>query len=89
MKCFEGSSFDDNEVLEFQEYLVNYIEDYWINGVFPPRVWSAWDRDDATNNNSEVIAGNNNTGRKEVGQGHPAPTKFLRSVALVKGLSSM
>ena len=45
--------FDDDEVLEFQEYLVNYIEDYWINGVFPPRVWSAWDRDDATNNNSE------------------------------------
>ena len=22
--------FDDDEVLEFQEYLVNYIEDYWI-----------------------------------------------------------
>ena len=47
--------FDDDEVLEFQEYLVNYIEDYWINGVFPPRVWSAWHRDDAAKNNSEGL----------------------------------
>ena len=42
----------DNVNFEDKEYFIEYIDSYWVNGVFPPFVWSTWKQTgDYTNNN--------------------------------------
>ena len=63
--------FEDEKVGEFQNYLCSYIEEYWINGLFPPQVWNCFERlEDLTNNNQE---GFNSKINKEIKQIHPTP----------------
>ena len=67
--------FDDEKENVFKREFIQYIEDYWINGCFPPFVWSTWSRtDDYTNNNQE---GYNSRMNKELKQIHPSPGILL------------
>ena len=62
--------FDDEEETIFKIEFFQYIETYWINGCFPPYVWSKWKRtDDYTNNNQEGYKSKMN---KELKQIHPS-----------------
>ena len=46
--------FEEDNVENFKVYFLSYIEKYWINGCFPPYIWSTWKRtSDYTNNNQE------------------------------------
>lgn len=50
----KGWSFEDERVENFKNLMIDYIQDYWVDGVFPPRVWNVWKHtDDATNNQNE------------------------------------
>ena len=50
----DNVNFEDEEEALFKEYFMEYIDSYWVNGVFPPFVWSTWKRTgDYTNNNQE------------------------------------
>ena len=54
---------------------MEYIDSYWVNGVFPPFVWSTWKRTgDYTNNNQE---GFNSKINRELKQVHPSPGILL------------
>ena len=71
--------FEDIKEVTFKTEFIQYIETYWVNGCFPPFVWSTWNRsDDYTNNNQE---GYNSKMNKELKQHHPSPgilLSFLR-----------
>ena len=67
--------FDDEKEESFKDYFIEYIELHWVNGVFPPFVWSTWKRTgDYTNNNQE---GFNSKMNKELKQVHPSPGILL------------
>ena len=71
VEYLKSVQFDDDKCKEFQNYLCTYIEEYWINGPFPPQVWNCFKRtEDLTNNNQE---GFNSKINKEVKQIHPTP----------------
>ena len=47
---------EDETANESKALLMTYIEDYWMNGCYPPFVWNTWGRtDDYTNNNQVVL----------------------------------
>ena len=50
----QNIKFEEDNVENFKVYFLNYIEKYWINGCFPPYIWSTWKRtSDYTNDNQE------------------------------------
>ena len=52
--CLRTWSFETKKEEEYKQKLLNYIQSYWIDGVFPPQVWNCLERDgDYTNNNQE------------------------------------
>ena len=34
----------------FRDQFMEYIESYWMNGSFPPKVWNCWRKSRNTNN---------------------------------------
>ena len=71
----DNVNFEDEEEALFKEYFMEYIDSYWVNGVFPPFVWSTWKRTgDYTNNNQE---GFNSKINRELMQVHPSPGILL------------
>ena len=71
----ENHNFEDSEGEKFKEYMLNYIQTYWIDGPFPPHIWNCWDRSvDLTNNNQE---GYNYKTNHELGTPHPSPALLL------------
>ena len=67
--------FEDAKEESFKQEFLAYIDTYWINGCFPPHVWSTWKRTgDFTNNNQE---GYNSRLNKELKQQHPSPGILL------------
>ena len=70
--------FHEEETSNFKEYFNNYIESYWFNGCFPPRVWSCWGRSDyRTNNNQE---GFNSKLKKDSICAYPAPHNAMKLI---------
>ena len=70
--------FQEEETSNFKEYFNNYIESYWFNGCFPPRVWSCWGRSDyRTNNNQE---GFNSKLKKDSICAYPAPHNAMKLI---------
>ena len=66
----DNIEFEDEKEREIKEDFLKYIEDYWINGVYPPFIWSTWKRTDVyTNNNNE---GYNSKMNRELKQSHPS-----------------
>ena len=76
MQCLRDNfNFDDDKEAAFKLEFLAYIDTYWINGCFPPFVWSTWKRtSDYTNNNQE---GYNSKMNKELKQQHPSPGILL------------
>ena len=72
LEYLKNMEISDEKCAKFKdEYFLPYIEKYWINGPFPPTVWSCYNRsDDLTNNNQE---GFNSKINKELKQIHPNP----------------
>ena len=67
--------FDTEKENVFKDKLLNYIINYWVNGCYPPFIWSTWTRtDDYTNNNQE---GFNSRMNKELKQKYPSPGILL------------
>ena len=67
--------FDDEKEESFKNLFLQYIDDYWVNGCFPPFVWSTWSRTgDFTNNNQE---GYNSKMNRELKQQNPSPGILL------------
>ena len=67
--------FDDEDEESFRLEFLDYVDVYWVNGCFPPFVWSTWKRtSDWTNNNQE---GFNSKMNKELKQQHPSPGILL------------
>ena len=62
--------FEDVEATEFKADFIQYIQDFWIQGCLPPRVWNVFGRsEDLTNNNQE---GYNSKFNKELKETHPS-----------------
>ena len=38
MKILKDFEFEDEKCTEFQNYMCTYLEEFWINGPFPPQV---------------------------------------------------
>ena len=80
----DSITFVDEKEATFKTEFLKYIEDYWINGCFPPHTWSTWNRaTDYTNNNQE---GFNSKMNKELKQTHPSPgilLSFIRKQILL------
>ena len=74
---------ESNEKFEFKEKFLNYIQEYWVDGVYPPQVWNCFRRKvDLTNNNNEA---HNSYLAHAVKEAHPSPVTL--TVALVKELT--
>ena len=59
----------------FKTKFINYIDNYWMNGCYPPQVWSTWSRsDEFTNNNQE---GFNSRMNRDLKQKYPSPGILL------------
>ena len=68
-------TFKDEEASRFKDYMMKYMQEYWMEGVFPPHVWSCWGRsEDLTNNNQEGFNHKINT---DIPQVHPPPALLL------------
>ena len=76
LKWLEDNVHFENEKEEaFRIEFLKYIDQYWVNGCFPPFVWSTWKRTgDWTNNNQE---GYNSKMNKELKQQNPSPGILL------------
>ena len=49
-------SYGDPSIEQFKDEMLNYIQDFWIQGPFNPSVWSCCDQNkDNTNNNQVCI----------------------------------
>ena len=71
-------NFEDEKADKFKNYFIKYIQDYCINGCYPPRTWNCWSRsEDLTNNNQE---GYNSKTNKSLDQNHPSPGLQLCNV---------
>ena len=67
--------FDDEELGAFKTEFLSYIERFWINGCYPPYIWSTWKRTgEYTNNNQE---GMNSKMNKDLKQHYPSPGILL------------
>ena len=67
--------FDDEEAKTFKIDMIRYMNDFWIHGCIPPRVWNTFGRSDSlTNNNQE---GYNSKFNKELKETHPSPGVLL------------
>ena len=67
--------FEDERGEEFKKDFIGYINDFWINGCIPPRIWNVFGRsEDLTNNNQE---GYNSKINKELKETHPSPGVLL------------
>ena len=51
----DNTVFDDEKEIEFKSYFLTYIENYWINGVFQPFIWSTWKRTSDYTNDKGLI----------------------------------
>ena len=48
-ECYQ---FEDEKATTFKSYFLKYIQDYWVDGCYPPSTWNCFQRSqDATNNN--------------------------------------
>ena len=66
----KGFEFED-KLKEFQDFMIKYLVDYWIEGPIPPSLWNCFRRKrDNTNNHSE---GYNSKLNRELKQVHPTP----------------
>ena len=66
----ERFKFEDERTDAFKDDFIRYIQDFWIDGCLPPRVWNCFGRsDDLTNNNQE---GYNSKFNKELKETHPS-----------------
>ena len=71
----DNTNFSNETEEDFKNYFIDYIETFWLNGVFPPFIWNTWTRTgDWTNNNQE---GFNSKMNKELAQSHPSPGILL------------
>ena len=69
--------------IEFKEKFLNHIQEYWVDGVYPPQVWNCFRRRvDLTNDNNES---HNNYLAHAIKEAHPSPATL--TVALVKQLT--
>ena len=68
-------NFEDEKVQKFKTEFLKYIQEYWIEGCYPPKVWLNFQRSqDLTNNNQE---GMNSRINKELKQANPSPGLLL------------
>ena len=69
---------EDTDQINFQKEMLEYIERFWINGPFPPSVWSCWPRQRFnTNNHHEAY---NSRLNKMLNCFHPNPWILLMTI---------
>ena len=44
--------FEDQE--KFKAAHLDYVENFWVHGVYPPKIWNCWKKKHNTNNHQEV-----------------------------------
>ena len=50
----EKFAFEDEKANDFKGYFLKYIQEYWIDGCYPPQVWNCWGRTEDLTNNHQV-----------------------------------
>ena len=64
-------NFNTTEEEDFKDFMVDYIQDYWLDGVFPPPIWNCRNRQGGYTNNPHE--GFNSNINKSVRIVHPNP----------------
>ena len=51
---FDRDSVNFDKMMGFRDSFLDYIEEFWIHGHFPPKMWNQWKKaSNTTNNNNE------------------------------------
>ena len=51
---FDRSNSNYEKMIHFRDTFLDYIEEFWIHGHFPPKMWNQWKKaSNTTNNNNE------------------------------------
>ena len=80
---FKSSWGKEVDLDKFKDCLLDYVQDYWIDGPFPPHIWNVFNRHcDLTNNNQES---HNNWFMNLLGKRHANPHTVLGNI--VKALT--
>ena len=52
---FDQSSPFLDKMVKFKEYFLLYIEETWLHGSYPPRMWNYWMKPSGVTNNRSVF----------------------------------